>query len=66
MAQSFDGLTVSVRKTPDGERYNYGVHLYDTLFIIGGFPASGFEDDLTEAAGRAGEQVEFPPTEVMQ
>jgi hypothetical protein len=66
VAQSFDNLTVSVRKSPDGERYNYGVTLYDTFFIVGGFPASGFEDDLTEAAERVGEQVEFPPVSVMQ
>jgi hypothetical protein len=64
--QSFDNLAVSVRKTPDGERYNYGVYLYGTFFIIGGFPSSGFEDDLTEAATRQGVPVEFPPTEAMQ
>lgn len=64
--QSYDNLTVSVRKSPDGERYNYGVTLYGTFFIVGGFPATGFEDDLTEAAERAGESVEFPPVSVMQ
>jgi hypothetical protein len=64
--QSYDDLTVSVRKTPDGERYNYGVHLYGTFFIIGGFPASGFEDDLGEAAEAAGEPLELPPVSVMQ
>jgi hypothetical protein len=66
VAQSFDNLTLSVRKSPDGERYNYGVYLHGTFFIVGGFPASGFEDDLTEAAERAGDPVEFPPVAVMQ
>lgn len=66
MAQSYDNLTVSVRKSPDGERYDYGVWLYGTFFVVGGFPASGFEDDLTEAAERQGEQVVFPETSVMQ
>ena len=45
---------------------DYGVELFGTFFIVGGFPASGFEDDLTEAAERAGESVEFPPVSVMQ
>jgi hypothetical protein len=66
VAQSYDNLTVSVRKSPDGERYNYGVWLYGTFFIIGGFPATGFEDDLDEAAEAAGEPLELPPTSVMQ
>ena len=65
-AQSFDGLTVSVRKAPDGSRYNYGVWLYDVFFIIGGFPASGFEADLDEAAEAAGRPVVYPATSLMQ
>lgn len=66
MPQSFDNLPLSVRKSPDGERYDYGVWLYGTFFIVGGFPASGFEDDLAEAAERAGEPCVLPPTSVMQ
>lgn len=66
MPQDFDNLPISVRKSPDGERYNYGVWLYGTFFVVGGFPASGFEDDLTEAAHRVGEEPQFPPTSVMQ
>ena len=64
--QSFDNLTVSVRKTPDGERYDYGVWLYETFFIIGGFPATGFEDDLSEAAERTGKPLVLPPESGMQ
>ena len=60
MAQ-WDNLALSVRKQPDGSRYVYGVEFYGRLFVIGGFPAAGFEADLTEAADEAGETVEFPP-----
>lgn len=66
MTQSYDNLTVSVRKSPDGERYDYGVWLYGTFFVVGGFPATGFEDDLTEAATRQGEAVVFPESSPMQ
>jgi hypothetical protein len=63
VAQNFDNLPLSVRKSPDGTEYVYGVTLYGRLFRVGGFPASGFEQDLTEAADQAGEVAEFPPTE---
>ena len=59
--QAYDGLTLSVRKSPDGSRYDYGVFLYGVFFVVGGFPADGFEGDLTEAANDAGEAVAFPP-----
>ena len=57
----WDNLALSVRKQPDGSRYVYGVELYGRFFVIGGFPAAGFEADLTEAAAAAGVAVTFPP-----
>lgn len=64
--QTYDGLTVSVRKSPDSSRYDYGVWLYGTFFVLGGFPAAGFEGDLTEAAERMGQTVVFPEPSPMQ
>ena len=60
--QSYDNLTLSVRKSTDGSRYDYGVTLYGRFFVVGGFPADGFTADLTEAAEAQGEAVSLPPT----
>ena len=53
-----DGLTVGVRKSSDGQRYEFGVTIDGGFVAFSQSAANAFEDDLAEAQEKAKAEAE--------
>ena len=53
-----DGLTVGVRKSKDGQRYEFGVTIDGGFVAFSQSAVNAFEDDLSEAQEKAKAEAE--------